>query len=146
MGQQAEPACTQQGKCMHCFEKTASELGIQADVIMVRLQGLRAKIGCSWWCLMVHWMLTAPPALSHHCMHVVALYGACVWMLKHRVVLGVQSMSGLSTCPASEGKPARDNRTSVLCLYAFISIVVLQYLRTVEHLRYQNLMHGLQHL
>ncbi|KAL3162237.1 hypothetical protein ABBQ32_009936 [Trebouxia sp. C0010 RCD-2024] len=35
VGQQAEPACVQQGKCANCFEREITDIGLKADVSMV---------------------------------------------------------------------------------------------------------------
>ncbi|KAL3147529.1 hypothetical protein ABBQ38_014583 [Trebouxia sp. C0009 RCD-2024] len=35
VGQQAEPACVQQGKCANCFEREITDIGLRADVSMV---------------------------------------------------------------------------------------------------------------
>ena len=83
VSQQAEPACVQQGICARCFERTASDLGLQVDIRQVRLQETSEHLFLVMF--MLHWKLLGAPALCCHHMycvasallHVTAVSGAC---------------------------------------------------------------------
>lgn len=100
-GQQAEPACVQQGKCAHCFQKGLTDIGLQADISMVSRQACFGMCnGWSWsstysvgnsprfsmyYALFLAVTMRAEPSayamfVPGHCMCVLYQSLECVWV------------------------------------------------------------------